>query len=286
MDRRLSGMVVLLLAVCAAVLVPQVLRPGMAGQASAAPLPPPPPIGTCVTLNQRSHTRVDCANPHDGEVFVTWTADDPARPVGRHSLACTDELADVMGTEPARLHGWDLTVVDVATRLIRAPRADRAGDRGWAACLIRPADQTCYTGAVGGLSADSLRRPGAFGSCASGTLYFPLPCTDPHTVERLGTITGSRPVADATDLGSDGLPADLDASLRASCADLARDVTGATDPTFGGRLAVEVVPSGVVAATSPEPAAIAYSADCVVTSGEVALTDSVVALGDRPLPVG
>lgn len=285
MDRRLSGMVVLLLAVCAVIVGPQILRPGTAGQASAAPLPAPPAVGTCVNLQQRGHTLVDCTEPHDGEVFTTWTADDPQRPVGRHSLACTDELADHFGAEPTRLHGWDLTIVNVSTRLIRAPRADRLGDRGWAACLIRPYDRSRYTGTVTGLTPDAVQRPGVFGACSSGPLHFQLPCTNPHTIERLGTTAGLLTKAAAVELAENGLPPALDARLRAGCHDVVRDVTGNTDPTYGSRLTVDVVRSSLVPAISPSREAVAYSVDCVVTSGEAALTDSVVGLGDAALPI-
>lgn len=285
MDRRLSGMVVLLLAVCAAVVVPQILRPGLAGHASAAPLPAPPAIGTCVTLGQRSYTRVDCSEPHDGEVFVTWTADDPDRPVGRHSLSCTDESDHRFGAGSTRLHGWVLTIVNVSTRLIRAPRPERVGERGWAACVIRAADQSRFVGSVTGLTAVQVQRPGVFGSCLSGSLYLHLPCTDPHTIERLGTTTGLYPVDEAVDLTANGLPATLDTALRVTCNDLARDVTGSADPTYGARLTVDVVASSMVPTISPTRGIVAYSVDCVVTSGDVALNDSVVGLGDGALPI-
>ncbi len=278
-------MAALLLAVFAAVLVPQALRPGMDGRAVAAPLPAPPAVGTCMVLGPRIATPVDCARPHDGEVFTTWDADDPRRPVNRHSLACTDELAASRG-DPPQLHGWQLTVFNVSTRLIRAPRDQRLGDGAWAACVLRPADRSRYEGTAVGLPADAVERPGAFGDCASGSLYFRLPCTDRHTVERLGTASGTLPRASAASLGDNGLPADLDAALTASCHDLAGDLTRSGDPTRGGRLTPAVVRSSMVPAISPSPDLVAWSVDCVVDSGELELTDSVVGLGDRALPTG
>lgn len=275
----------LLLAVVAAVVVPQVLRPGMDGRASAAPLPAPPAIGTCVILGPRSATPIDCDRPHDGEVFTTWDADDPERPVSRHSLACTDELADLRGDAPW-MYGWQPTVFDVGTRLIRAPRDQRLGDRAWAACIIRPDDRSRYEGTAVGLPADAIDRPGAFGECAAGSLYFRLPCTDGHTVERLGTASGTLPRAEGTDLRDNGLPADLDEALSTSCHTLAADLTRTDDPTRGGRLTLAVVRSSMVPAISPSPDLVAWSVDCVVDSGELELTDSVVGLGDSALPTG
>lgn len=279
-------MVVLLIAVVVALVVPQVLRPGVDGQAGAAPLPAPPELGSCVVLAPRSSTPIDCREPHDGEVFVTWTADDPSRPVGRHSLACTDELAAHLGSGPTTVNGWQPTVFNLSTRLIRAPRGDRVGDRAWAACLLRPANQSRYTGTVFGLPANATDRPGVFGDCSSGSLYFRLPCTHPHTIERLGTTSGLLPTADAVDLSAIGVPPALDAALHQNCQALAVDLIGRTDPTFGGRLAVDVVSSSLVPAISPSPTTVAWSVDCIVTSGDVRLDDSVVGLGANALPVG
>ncbi len=285
MDRRRSGVIVLLCAVVALLVVPRVLRPGIDGTAAAAPLPAPPPIGTCVVLAPRSATPVDCGQPHDGELFVTWTADDPARPRDRHSPACIDALAAYPGAAaPTRLHGWEPTVFTLSTRLIRAPRDQRVGDRAWAGCLLRPGDQSRYDGTVLGLPAGATDRPGAFGACASGSIYFRLPCTQPHTIERLGTMSGSLPRDEAAPVVADGLPLILADTLRESCRALAVDLLDTADPTHGGQLDVAVVRSSMVPALTQDPDLVAWSVDCIVDSGELLLTDSVVGRGDTALP--
>ena len=277
----------LLLAVFAAIVVPQVLRPGVDGAPAAAPLPAPPEVGTCMTLAPRSSARVDCDEPHDGEVFVTWTADDPQRPTGRHSLACVDELAAYLGPDrPTTVHGWQPTVFNASTRLIRAPRADRLGDRAWAACLIRPANQARYEGTVIATGADAPTRPGVFGDCWSGSLFFELPCTEPHTTEALGTAAGQLIRDEAVDLLPNGVPPTLDATLRQNCVLLAVATIGTPDPTFGGQLSVDVVRSGLITPVAEAPDVVGWSVDCVVRAEGVELVDSVVGLGDGALPVG
>lgn len=287
MDRRAGGFVVLLLAVFAVLVGPQVLRPGIHGQATAAPLPAPPEIGACMTLAPRSSARVDCSEPHDGEVFMTWTADDPERPAGRHSPACADGLAAYLGTDrPTTVHGWVPTVFNASTRLVRAPRVDRLGDRAWAACLIRPANQARYAGTVVGPDLDQRDRPGAFGDCWSGSLFFEVPCTEPHTTEALGTAAGQLGRDEAVDLRPNGVPPQLDAILRQNCLLLAGEMIGAADPTFGGLLTVDVIRSGLIAPVGDTSESVGWSVDCVVRAAGLDLVDSVVGLGGGALPVG
>src|SRR3954470_4272134 len=59
----------LLAAVAVAILVARaLLAPGVPGSASAAPLPLPPPVGSCVLLLGEQVDVVPCELPHSGEV--------------------------------------------------------------------------------------------------------------------------------------------------------------------------------------------------------------------------
>lgn len=284
MERRPAGIGVLLFAVFAALVVPQLLKPGVVGRPSAAPLPEPPAIGACVVLSQRSARVVDCAESHDGEVFARWLADDPDRPRDRHSPVCNGITAEVSGDVPPTLDDWQLTVLAADTSLIRAPRSQRAGDRGWSACVLRPANHARYVGSLA--EQGSRHRPAAFGYCFGASVA--VGCGEPHLTELLATTSGWVPSQLDEPLQAMTLPSAVQQRLEEECLGVARQLTGNPDPTYGAQLAVQVVGRATdtdYGADTGGRFRFAATCELAATGGQL-LTDSVVGLGVAPLPLG
>lgn len=282
MRRRASGILLLLLAVVAALVMPQLLRPGTVGRPAAAPLPAPPAIGTCVDLVGSSHVVLACNQPHDAEVFAAWSADDPERPRGRANPRCDQELTRLLSPRLPSYSGWYLTVVNASAQLIRAPADQRVGRRGWSACLLRPAGLHRYSGVLAG---DVDQRPGEFGECLRADAVIVVNCTDQHATERLAVAVGYSDFGTSEPLQAGELPADLILTLQRQCVQIARDLTRNTDPTFGGRVAVQVVGAGVTRMGEHDGNYRQYGASCVIRSAQP-LVDSVVGIGDAALPLG
>ena len=285
MQRRAAGLVVLLLALAAMLALPQLFRPGLAGQASAAPMPEPPPLGACVDFEEQTPHVVDCATLHDGEVSARWLADDPDRPRRRDTTACDDALDGYLGRSSLiQVEGWDLAAPNIHTRPIWAPRAERVERRGWSACVLRPANLTGYSGTLGSLTGSG-RWPGAFGQCGTVNRGAAVPCTAPHSLELLGTTSGIMPVGPGTELTSSGVPVNFAGALEERCFRLAQQLTSATDPTYAQQLTVEMTVVGSPAMGGSLSGYRSFSAGCKLTSRQL-LVDSVLGLGDAPLPIG
>ncbi len=281
--RRALGALVLVLAVTAVVLVRAVAHPGITGSAAAAPLPGPPTVGACLRLAAGLPAVTDCAAPHDLEVTAGVSAD--ATPPSRSQ--CAARGAEYL--PPLTVDGW-LLPVDVETRVLPAPPGERAGGRGWQVCTVRPESHTRYTGTVRGMTLPSF-RPDVFGRCAGDVGGLSTPCTAAHRTEELGTIDLPYAGLDlagtyfGVDLSAATLPDAVTADLTARCAALTGRLTGAADPTYGGRLgsAVEVR----TAVPTAEPGGLRVYAACRVTPPpDRVLTASVIGLGDRDLPLG
>ena len=286
MDRKVAGVLALVLAVGAALFVPRLISPGLAGLASAAPMPAPPAVGTCVNTQNRPVRIVACDLPHTGEITATWAAEDPARAVEATLDRCDIANAAYTGIEVStELNGWTVVTPFWETQLVRAPRAQRVGDYGWQACVIRAVDRALYTGSVRNLD-DIADRPDAFGNCQAPDYSFVV-CTEPH---------GSQVLA-----FTEGVWYDLEAGLapgsrievihddiKGGCLTVAESLTGSSDPTYAGRLRVEVwveqvhqqqvTYTDVLYATS-------YRASCQLTAVDGELIGSVVGVGDAELPL-
>ncbi len=286
----MAGLIVLLLAALASVAVPRILQPGLAGVPAAAPLPPPPAVGTCMAVAERTRTIVPCSHPHHLEITATWPADDPTSPVRGDRDTCAkagDEYTGVNADPNAAL--WSPATIRPDTARIRAPRGERAGQRGWVACTIQPWTYEHYVGSIRA-TGPGRSRPAAYGSCAIWGA--PATCTKAHDAELLGVTTGFIPDAPGTDvLRKPAVPDSLIAELTGYCGDLARQLTGAADPTYAGQLEISLLPDAwrgtndvFEGSTSTDYPGIYYFGSCLLHAPEGLLVGSVVGLGDAPVP--
>jgi hypothetical protein len=151
---------------------------------------------------------------------------------------------------------WDpAAAVDVL--LVAPPEPQRVAGQRWTACVVAPergrGDPDVRLG-----TAD----PSRLGVCATtGPTGAAVRCDRPHQRETLAW------------LASRGGPVTDEAALESCRRQVAR-LTGRTDPTADGALVVSV-----------EPPAGGALADCTVTTADGRfLGDTVVGLGDAPLP--
>ncbi len=315
--RRVAGLFVLLLAAVATVVVPSALDPGTVGRPQAVALPLPPAIGSCVVLGTPSRVDrklpssvrlVSCDEPHSGEIAMTWPAGHipSAKPAAAargmtfhltRSLTaaaadarCDGWISDYVGwTRYVEAHDADLWIPNpplVVGRLLTAPAGYGLPDRHWTACVVQTPAQL-YVGTVRGAADEYERgRPDAVSVCLSAShakVAFPE-CTQGHTAELLAraSLTQDMMVNRSVEVTLSG------DQIYELCFALAVVMTGAADPTYGGRLSIVTESVWQLSARANQLAVPAgwLVPDCVVTlNGSGELVGSVVGLGDRPLPV-
>lgn len=251
-SRRVIGLL-LLVAVGLAVLGTSAYRGHWLQGWAIADWPAPPAVGSCVGIPGGDETTVvPCAEPHLQEVMRSVDAADPRNgAVSRHWDAfCSGPSSAYLGlaaavAPPSDASGvaWSLPRPQFAYGLLRAPQADRAGEVGWLACIVRPQGRVAYTGSVHSVGA-SPDRPAAFAACGTGTDSTPgysgVSCVEPHGWQTLGQWWGPSGMG----ISADGrLVATGDAPdpslLRDSCRRYAARILGVADPTYGGLLDVD-----------------------------------------------
>ena len=230
---------------------------------------------------------VDCAQLHEGEVAATWIAEDPNRVSQATDDGCAGQARDYIGeVVEQQLDNWALAVLTWNSLVTRAPRSQRAEDYyGWNACVVLAPGRGRCTGSIRNL-ADVTTRPAVFGSCQSYSVGL-VPCTDPHDGERLADISGTW-----TD-EQPGPPAgtrleSIEAALSGGCTAVAKAMTGAADPTYGGRLHIMVWVQELAHVPDSDDEtryATDYLASCEVSAIDGELTGSVVGVGDAELPL-
>ncbi len=283
MDRRLVGALTLLLATTAVLVAPALQHPGLSGRASAAALPGPPAVGSCLLVRDAVAGPVDCAEPHDLE--VTAGVDSDATTPSPEQ--CTQRAVDYVA--PIRVDDWLVPLaMDVA--VIPAPPGERAGDRGWQACTMRPTTHDRFAGTVRGMTLADYRSD-VFGSCFDQHPGPKIRCDSPHDAELLGTadvvVTDAAPAGNRVRQlpGASALSAPLIADLTGRCTSLAARLTGVADPTYAGLLGIRMFVRGVDPTAQPDTLRVAVSCVAVAPPGQP-LSGSVVGLGTRPLPFG
>ena len=282
--RRLIGALILLVAAVTVIAVPGLLRPGVAGTAFPAPIPPPPSPASCVVLRAGGTVvPADCALAHDGEVVAVWRASDAAiAGVTAETCAQLGSLS-VVPRYTQDVAGWQASPVASVSLVVRAPAALQDTANDWAACVVT-AGGPQFSGSlteVFGLDA----VPDVFRRCSAGPR--PSACALPHHAERIAGTDGSL-TDDYTGGSPDGRVFKVQLSLQQSCEAVAATVTGVRDPTYGGRLAVEVVVDSTDSYKDPTSwygTSFRYQAGCVLRTTAGLLTASLVGLGDDPLPV-
>lgn len=293
-DRRIAGVLLLLLALAVAIALPVLSGKPIPGTAIAAPIAEPPAVGSCVgefdypepgTGTSAARTLpvaavVPCAGDVAGEViFVTTRAAAPQistlNEFDQANPTCRSQVEKYLGaTATAVIDGveWNLNLdVDVVT--VGPNARDRAAGRTWSACVLTAADQT-YPATSLRSSWQSGTLPDAFGLCWAENLVqrgVPTNCTSPHRTQQIGDGF----VAQAADSGTGIVSSATPEQVAASCRQLAGTVLKTADPTRGGALTVKVVDD-----TTGAP----YVQCAVAVTGDRKLTGSLIGIGNRPLP--
>lgn len=301
MDRRLAGIVLLIVALVAVIVVPSLTGRRVAGSAVATVFPDPPVAGDCLLapfpIDVRSGVPPEiavtvtrfgsCAGSIAGEVVAVWPNESSAQAAAtsRRAGPCYQATATYAGLESTRrstdLPGapspgpvrWKPTIGFEPYHVIPS-REERSAGRSWVACLAVPTGRPTYRGTLSdAFTTGSL--PAEFGLCWEGDdidrLPAPVPCTEPHTAELLATGWIRDRLAAPTEL------------LDAACPAMAARLMRTDDPTRGGQL--QIVSDRFTAdvfSRSDAPLTIG----CVVSAaGSQLLTGTLIGLGDRPAPL-
>ncbi len=295
-DRRGCGVVVLITALLLAVMMPLVINPGLLGAADRAPLPPPPPVGSCVRTGM---VVVPCSTAHDAEVAYTWTAGrNPSERLadGSRPDACRAKVAVYVGASasipPASAgpDGWQWYPVWMAyaSKLVAAPRAEGIDGLRWHACLVGPTQIERFTGVVRGTAALGSTRPAPFGICSDPAGYpgNVVSCSRPHTRELIGFMAVTEEMLNQS--SPSGPPLDTEQAQQA-CLEMAGAVTGVADPTYGGRLTIgaqNVWPNWIQTSLGNGKMADLGLPQCYLDStGDTLLVGTVAGLGAQALPL-
>jgi hypothetical protein len=301
MDRRLAGIVLLVVALVAVIVVPSVTGRRVAGSAVATVFPDPPAVGDCLLGPFPAEVRSgvppeiavtairfgSCSGMIAGEVVAVWptAAAAEAAPTGRRSGPCYQATAtfagletagrstDLPGAPPSGPIRWKPTINFDPYHVVPGEAEVRAG-RSWVACLAVPTGRPTYRGTLeDAFTTGSL--PVEFGLCWDGEdidrLPGPVPCSQPHAAQMLSTGFIRDRLAAPTEL------------IDAACPDIAGRLMRTDDPTRGGQLRIVSDRfTGDVASRSDAPLTIGC---VVIASGGQRLSGNVIGLGDRPAPL-
>src|SRR6478609_6611919 len=174
MDRRLAGVVVLVLALVAVMTVPSIAGRRTAGSAVAIALPDPPQVGDCLLapITQTSARGGwpreipyspgefgNCSGPIAGEIVAVWGSQAEADEGSRSRLGgpCYRQAANFAGLVRSGRStivpggpvdpqvAWKPTIGFVPYRIVPSQVEQNAG-RFWSACLAVPTAQSTYRG--------------------------------------------------------------------------------------------------------------------------------------------
>ncbi|SDP39347.1 hypothetical protein SAMN04515671_4025 [Nakamurella panacisegetis] len=309
MDRRLGGLVLLILACLSLLVVPNLRGRPLAGSATAVYLPPAPRVGQCVTalspVPQGDSREIDpmveypdatygpCRGYVVGEVMSVQAASLPAPrvPLSRYEEASSEcELAEV--NYVGSIGPFDLTdpnvpsiawqaAVTIASIPVGPNRLQQGIGQTWTACVGATSDNTRYTGRI----ADALTRgvlPPTFATCwgavpAATRLRSDSsvrPCAAPHTAEILATTQITDPLA-------------TDEDVQRTCRKFAARAMRTADPTGGGAI--------TIAAYSMDGTSVMPLAEVELTAGYLGclatvtpprqLIGTLIGLGDHAVPI-
>ncbi|MEP6561958.1 MAG: hypothetical protein ABJD68_12905 [Nakamurella sp.] len=303
MDRRVAGIVVLIVALLAVVVVPSISGRRVTGNPIGLTFADPPRVGDCLTalpagsaekgggtpeVSAAAITFGTCSGSIGGEVVGVWptaAAAQADQSGSRRGGPCYRQAADFAGLLPFgrstdvfgaafdRAVYWKPTIGFNPVNVVPEPLAAAAG-RTWVACLVIPTRETSYRGTlraayVGG------RLPDAYGLCwnrddldSAATL---LHCDEPHAAELLATGW-------VEDRSKIDLP-DLDAS----CLTVAGRIMRTADPTRQGAISIVTDP---VSKDGAQRADAPLAVNCFATAvSPQQLSGTVIGLGDSPLPL-
>ncbi len=301
MERRLAGLVVLLLALSAVVVVPSLDGRRVAGSAAAISFPDPPQVGDCLrspfsqtavgpgTPAEIAVTQTDlgpCGGSASGEVVAFWETESAARqaPTSRFGGPCYRQAAEYAGLESAGrstdLPGaptvgsvrWKPTIAFDPYLVVPGELEQRAG-RHWVACLVVPMGGVAYSGTLRDAFVHGL--PAQYGLCFDSADFDLLPtlllCDQPHAAELLATGW----IRDRSQMSL--------AEVEDACRGIAGRLIGAADPSRGNTL--EII-SDRLTSQSVDRSDGPLTIGCFAAAGGSAqLSGSVLGLGDRPVPI-
>lgn len=307
MNRRVGGVLILLLAAVGAVILSGLTTRLIAGTPIPMSVPEPPGVGDCLLeqldLGTGSADGVlsipgarigSCALGNFGEVIAVkphfpklrWDSSEMMNPKVVALMGCPDGLAylGLPGIDSnGLLAGWSPAIY-VRVGLVSPDVRQQAAGQDWVACVAVGFDNAAgiphrYPGRLRNAFADRSLPP-TLGACArrSGLEDAIFSCAAPHGYQVLGS-------ADIKVAGSD------DVAATASCRTLATRLTGMPDLTAAGRLRLVVhilrsdsdgnpVPKG-----RPTGAGGGGNVSCgIETVGTARLTGTLLALGARAVP--
>lgn len=281
------GLLVLLVAILTAVIVPRLDGALTGGSAVAAPIDPPPQIGSCVTrfetqsaANSAASTADQksvlvpgaeygrCSSPIAGEVLSVQPAAkiaDQVSPAAYDSASaqCSSGIDAYLGA-PAGLNSgsqatdW-LPAARYTTLLVGPDAHQRAAGRTWSACVVTTVASASYARSVRGGFTDE-RLDDQFGYCLNSTdLSDWVPCSTPHDAQVLAWGTPVR-------IGT--------GPMRTDCLAAAAALMQTKDPTKDSALEVGLI--GFQGAGSVQACGIRVE-------GNRKLTGSVVGIRGRSL---
>lgn len=287
--RRAWGIFLLALTLVAGAAAARLTAPDATGAGSAVPITRPVE-GDCATVLLARVYVVPCSDRHTGEVAVVYPEQQALtlEAAGELTADCRSAAAAYVPVPTVSpLAGWAEAKPQSLADVWRGP--------GWRACLTVFSDGA-YAGSV--RDADGA---GIYGLCQA--VRIEVSCDRPHDSQLLGetTINGrvvmngsSRPVlADP----------EVEARVTADCRSLAATLLDRADPSAGGRLQFVLESSGMLGTVTIQPGTLITLGDgdaedpagihvtdavfgCVARySGPGKLVGSLLALGDRPLPV-
>ncbi len=313
MRRRSAGLVVMLVALFAVVVVISAQVHGrrvVVGAARAAPVPGPPAVGDCLLDRTDDgggwgHAGIlypalrltPCIGARWGEVVsifpgvltaaasVTTTDSNGTTVTGNPNQSrCGKDVLTYLGVDADSRFGWSMLIG--ATAAIGPTTRQRISGQSWIACVItavngKTATSTPYTRSV----KDTLTirvLPPSFGSCSQLVVaaeFIAVPCDKGHRVEIFGVKTESP-----------GEPRDTQAHLNASCLQLIGWLMRDRDPTKKGLLSVRAAASHQDTATGTFVEGLGVPGDsskavCFVEPvGPRQLLGTLFGLGSNPVP--
>lgn len=301
MDRRLAGVLMLVAALAAVLVLPSAFGRRVAGTPVATVFPDPPRVGDCL-LTPIRNSAIDyglppevpitatnfgpCVGEVAGEVVAEWPDLQTAEqaPTSRRSGTCYPQAAtfagletvgrstDLPGVETGGPISWRPTIGFDGLWVTPGIREQHAG-RSWRLCLVVPVDRGTYQGSLrNAFTSGSL--PSVFGLCweAADLDLFPamVKCNQSHPAELLATgVIRNRSLA----------PTEV---IESSCAQIAARIMHTDDPTRGGVLEV-VADRQTGGSDGREDSPLIIG--CFVTTADARpLVGTVIGLGEDPVP--
>ncbi len=309
MDRRTTGVLLLVALACLVLTVPGLTGRRITGSAKAAVIPPPPAVGDCaIALSAPPPTGENldddapvtyptirlgsCAGVIVGEVM---SIDTSAHPLGEVTIgsyqsassACQLDEVNYVGSigpfDPATITtpgiAWQAAVT-VDSVAVGPSALQRAGGQSWTACIGTTADGSGYRGRIA-RALDTGVLPPVFATCwrylttttDQSVEDQQMSCAAPHSFEVLA-------VTQIFD------PKTTPAKVTRSCVGMASRALRTADPTRGGRLRIAAYSFGdtaIVPVTSvPYPAGVVCLAS---VPAPLRLTGTLIGIGAKPLPI-